>query len=252
MVRVILIGSNGRMGQVLTSLIDAREGMAVTAGIDLNTKSENYPVFNSLQDFNGKADVIIDFSHPDTISGYLPEAVKRKLPVVIATTGLSDKIITMINEASEKIPVFISANMSLGINLLQQLISKAAMVLGNEFEVEIVEKHHKMKKDSPSGTALMLADSINKVKGNKFRKVCGREGTDCLRQSDEIGIHAVRGGTIVGEHDVYFTGTDEVIKIGHIAYSRNVFATGAIAAAEFLYKCKPGIYDMQDLISSSV
>lgn len=251
MIKVILNGCNGRMGQTLTGLIGQLDDMKVVAGVDLDTASKGYPVFQSLAECPVEADVLIDFSHPKTLPGFLPVALARHLPAVIATTGMSPDDVASIEAAAKKIPVFRTANMSLGVNLMQNLVRDASKVLGERYDVEIVEKHHKLKKDSPSGTALMLADSINEVRVKKLRYVCGREGRDSLRQADELGIHALRGGTIVGEHDVYFTGTDELIQVGHKAYTRTVFATGAIAAARYLAKQKPGLYTMQDMINES-
>jgi 4-hydroxy-tetrahydrodipicolinate reductase len=239
------------MGKVLTALIATTEDLRVVAGIDLNGTPESYPVFPDLAACTIDADVIIDFTHPSTLSRLLAEASRRNLAAVIATTGLSGADLTLLDTASQSIPIFRSANMSLGINLMQSLIKSAAKVLGDRYDVEIVEKHHKLKKDAPSGTALMLADSINEARDKKLRYVNGREGRDSLRQADELGIHALRGGTLVGEHDVYFTGTDELIQIGHKAYTRQVFATGAMAAARYLCGRKPGLYSMQDMIHES-
>ncbi len=251
MIRIILHGCNGRMGKVLTALIATTDDLRVVAGIDLNGTAESYPVFPDLAACTVDADVIIDFTHPSTLNGLLAEASRRKLPAVIATTGLSEADLMLLQTAANLIPVFRSANMSLGINLLQSLVKSAAKVLGDRYDVEIVEKHHKLKKDAPSGTALMLADSINEVRIKKLRYVNGRESRDSLRQADELGIHALRGGTLVGEHDVYFAGTDELIQVGHKAYTRQVFATGAMAAARYLYGRKPGLYNMQDMIHES-
>jgi 4-hydroxy-tetrahydrodipicolinate reductase len=252
MIKVILNGCNGRMGKVLTSLIGGMDDMSVVAGVDVNTQPvDGYPVFASLAECPVMADVLLDFSNPKTLSVLLLEAVKRNLPVVIATTGLATGELELVEKSSRKIPIFRSANMSLGINLLQNLVQSATKVLGERYDVEIVEKHHKLKKDSPSGTALMLADSINEVRLEQLRLVHGREGRECLRQPDELGMHSLRGGTIVGEHDVYFTGTDELIQLGHKAHSRQVFATGAIAAAKYLINRKPGLYNMQDMINEA-
>ncbi len=251
MIKVILNGCNGRMGRVLTSLIAPMDDMQVVAGVDINTAPDSYPVFPHLADCTVEADVLIDFSHPKTLPEFLPEAVQRKLPCVIATTGIGAEDIALIERSAKKLPIFRTANMSLGINLVQNLVKSASKVLGERYDVEIVEKHHKLKKDSPSGTALMLADSINEVRVEKLHYVCGREGRDTLRQANELGIHSLRGGTIVGEHDVIFTGTDELIQVGHIAYTRQVFATGAIAAARYVHSRKPGLYTMQDMINES-
>jgi len=251
MVRIILNGCNGRMGTVLTDLVAKTTDMQVVTGIDVFELPRDYPVFSSLADCDVKADVIIDFSSPKGLGTWLPVAVERKLPVVVATTGMDGEQLKLLEEASNRIPLFQSGNMSLGINLVQQLLQSSAKVLGDRFDVEIIEKHHNLKKDSPSGTALMLADSINSVRVNKYRYVCGREGGDTLRKNDELGIHSLRGGTIVGQHEVSFAGQDEVITIGHQAFSRQVFGTGALAAARYVVRMRPGRYSMQDMINES-
>lgn len=251
MVRVILNGCGGRMGQVLTNLIGGMTDMEVVAGVDVVEAARPYPVFPNLESCPLEADVLIDFSIPKTMHAYLPVAVARKLAVVVATTGLGPAELDLLERAASDIAVFRSANMSVGINLVQQLLQSTAKVLGDRYDIEIVEKHHRLKKDAPSGTALMLAESINAVRPRKLRYVCGREGPDTLRQNDELGIHSLRGGTIVGEHEVTFAGQDEVITIAHHAFSRQVFATGAIAAARYAVRRKPGLYSMQDMINES-
>lgn len=251
MIRAILNGCGGRMGQVLTSLIGGMPDMEVVAGVDVVEAARPYPVFPNLESCTLEADVLIDFSIPKTMHAYLPVAVSRKLAVVVATTGLGPAELDLLERAAADIAVFRSANMSVGINLVQQLLQSTAKVLGDRYDIEIVEKHHRLKKDAPSGTALMLAESINAVRPRKLRYVCGREGPDTLRQNDELGIHSLRGGTIVGEHEVTFAGQDEVITIAHHAFSRQVFATGAIAAARYAVRQKPGLYSMQDMINES-
>ncbi|MDC7246587.1 MAG: 4-hydroxy-tetrahydrodipicolinate reductase, partial [Sphaerochaetaceae bacterium] len=251
MIDVILYGCNGRMGTVLSGLIADIDNMRVVAGIDIHESVKDYPVFDSLQACTVSADVMIDFSSPLSLAEYVPIAMERRLPVVAATTGLKPHDVRLLEKASKIIPVFRSANMSIGINLIQQLLQTSAKILGDRFDIEIIEKHHHFKKDSPSGTALMLADSINDVLIEKKKYVNGRDGNDLKRTPEEIGIHAVRGGSIVGEHEVLFAGKDEVISISHSAYSRTVFATGAIAAALFLTSCKPKMYNMQDMITAT-
>ncbi len=251
MTRVILNGCSGRMGTVLTDLIENQTDMLVAAGIDIQTVERPYPVFPSLQACTEEADVVIDFSSSKALHALLPVAIQRGLPVVIATTGLGTDDLVALQEASEQIPVFRSGNMSLGINLVQQLLQSATKVLGERFDIEIIEKHHNQKKDAPSGTAIMLADSINEVLVKKLAYVCGREGNDALRQPGELGIHAIRGGTIVGQHEVTFAGQDEIISIGHQAFSRQVFATGAIAAARYIVRQRHGMFSMQDMINES-
>ena len=251
MTRVILNGCGGRMGTVLTELIGKMDDMQVVAGIDIAKVERSYPVFASLEACDREADVMIDFSSPQTIHTFLPVAVARRLPLVIATTGLGPEEITLVEDAALSIPIFRSGNMSLGINLVQQLLQSATKVLGDRYDIEIIEKHHNQKKDSPSGTALMLADSINAVRLKKLRYVCGREGSDTKRQADELGIHSLRGGTIVGQHEVVFAGQDEIISIEHQSFSRTVFATGALSAARYVARQKAGLFSMQDMINES-
>lgn len=251
MIKVILNGCSGRMGSVLTDLIAITNDMEVVAGIDVIKTDRAYPIFDSLVACTVSADVIIDFSSAASLVTYLPTAIERKLPAVVATTGLTVAELNLLDQAAHKIAIFRSGNMSLGINLVQQLLQSTTQVLGDNWDVEIVEKHHHFKKDAPSGTALMLAHSIKEVSKKPLYNVCGREGGDVLRQGDEIGIHSLRGGTIVGEHEVFFAGEDEVISIGHQAFSRKVFATGAIAAARYLVRQKQGLFTMQEMINET-
>ncbi len=253
MTRIIINGCFGRMGQVLTSAIQNQDEMNVVAGIDLTIPPghSGFPVYNSLETCTVDADVIIDFSHPDCIIEILPVAASRKIAVVIATTGLGQKHHDLIKKYSQNIPVFHSANMSLGINLIKDLIKKTASVLGCGYDIEIVEMHHRLKKDSPSGTGLILFNALNEVFEPKKRAVCGRESDNQLRSSEEIGIHSLRGGTIIGEHDVIFAGPDELVSIGHKAYSRQIFAQGAIQAAKYIAGKSPALYTMDKMISES-
>ncbi|MCK9482510.1 MAG: 4-hydroxy-tetrahydrodipicolinate reductase [Bacteroidia bacterium] len=249
MTRVILNGCNGRMGKTLATLIASQQNVEVVAGIDLNQGDASFPVFSSLSECDVIADVIIDFSTPQSLHSYVPSAVEKGLALVVATTGLEEKELSLLEEASSKIAIFRSGNMSLGINLLQKVVATAAKVLADSFDVEIVEKHHNQKQDSPSGTALMLADSVNEALDNSLSYTFGRHGLKTKREKGELGIHAVRGGTIVGEHEVLFAGEDEVISFSHRAFSRNVFATGAIAAAKYITTVAPGIYNMSDMLA---
>lgn len=251
MIKIILHGCSGRMGSVLTDLIAPMDSMEVVAGIDVVTTNRAYPIFSSLEACTVSADVIIDFSSAASLVTYLPTAIQHKLPVVVATTGLTADALDLLDQAAHKIAVFRSGNMSLGINLVQQLLQSTTQVLGEKWDVEIIEKHHHFKKDAPSGTALMLAQSIKEASSKSLYNVCGREGGNVLRQSDEIGIHSLRGGTIVGEHEVFFAGEDEVISIGHQAFSRKIFATGAIAAARYLVHQKQGLFTMQEMINET-
>lgn len=247
--KIILSGCNGRMGRVITECAAQRSDCLIVAGIDLNTAMNGgYPVFSSAAACDVNADMIIDFSHPSALSPLLDLATRKKLPVVVSTTGLSHDQVGEIGEASKSIPVFFSANMSLGVNLMAELSKIAARLLGNDFDIEIVEKHHNRKIDAPSGTALMLADQISAVLPQKPRYVYDRHSQRQKRSRNEIGLHAVRGGTITGEHDVIFAGRDEVLTISHSAYSKEVFATGSVNAALFLYGKPAGLYNMADMI----
>jgi len=249
MIRVIIHGCCGRMGNVLANLISSTTDMQVVAGIDIMEASCAFPVYRNLESCKVEADVLIDFSSPSSLKNFLPVVVDRHIPVVVATTGLGPEELDMLRQASAAIAVFRSASMSVGVNLMEKLLQNASKVLGDRYDVEIIEKHHKLKKDAPSGTALMLADAINGVRQNPLRYVYGRQGSDSLRKSDELGIHSIRGGTFIGEHEVIFAGMDEVITIGHRAYSRQIYANGAIAAARYSVRQKPGLYSMHDMIN---
>ncbi|MDR3318694.1 MAG: 4-hydroxy-tetrahydrodipicolinate reductase, partial [Clostridiales bacterium] len=230
--KIIICGLNGKMGQaVYTAAISA--GHSVAAGIDGTEAAHGVPLF---KDFSGapEADVIIDFSRPSALNMLLGHAVKTKTPLVLATTGYSEAETEAIQAAAKKTAVFFSRNMSLGISLLSALCEKAAKVLGAAFEVEIIEKHHNQKADAPSGTALMLAEAVKSGRSDGLNIISGRAGSSCKRQPDELGIHSVRGGGIIGEHEVMFIAPDEIITLSHSAYSRAIFAKGAISAAEYL------------------
>ena len=247
---IILSGCQGKMGHVLEETIAARTDCRVAAGFDIRTDEQRaFPVFASPAECTVKADAIIDYSHPSALDGLLDYALDSKTPLVIATTGYSEEQIAKIRKAAEEIPVFFSFNMSLGINLLAELAKKAAAFLGDQFDIEIVEKHHNRKIDAPSGTALMLADAINETLDNRNQYVYDRHSVRRKREKNEIGIHSVRGGTIVGEHEVIFAGHDEVITLSHSANSREIFAVGSVNAAVFLGGVtEPGLYNMSDLL----
>lgn len=249
MTNIILSGCNGHMGRVITRLCEQDKDVKITAGIDINDFCENeYPVYTDAEKCDVCADVIIDFSHPSALDGVLALAVKRNIPVIIATTGLSEEQRAKIAEASGKTAVFFSANMSLGINLLIALAKKATALLEGNFDIEILEKHHNKKIDAPSGTALAIADGISEVLENTPEYVFDRHSVRRKRAPREIGIHSVRGGTIVGEHSVIFAGQDEVIELKHQATSKEVFAVGSIKAAKFLKGKPAGMYSMDDLV----
>ncbi|MDO4618219.1 MAG: 4-hydroxy-tetrahydrodipicolinate reductase [Clostridia bacterium] len=253
MTKIILSGCNGKMGQVITQLLSDNTDTEIVAGIDINDCLQNtYPVFCDLEKCDTEADVIVDFSHPSAFDKLMDFANRRNLPIVVATTGLSKEQKERLKKDSENIPVFFSANMSLGINLLIALSKKAARVLGEGFDIEIIEQHHNQKIDAPSGTALALADGINEEMDNSFGYVYDRHAYRKKRDKKEIGIHAIRGGTIVGKHDVIFAGNDEVITLKHEASSKEVFAVGAVKAAQFMAGKPKGFYSMDDLIGGII
>lgn len=252
MTKVIMHGCNGKMGQMITNIISSDPEVEIVAGIDVFTGISNtYPVFTSFKECDVKADAIIDFASVQAFDPMMDYVLETKTPVVVCTTGLSEDQIKRIETVSKEVAVLKSANMSLGINLLLKILKDAAEVLAPAgFDIEIVEKHHNLKKDAPSGTALALADSINEKMGNRYHYVYDRSQDLERRTSDEIGISAVRGGTIVGDHDVIFAGEDEVITFSHTAYSKAVFGKGAVEAAKFLEGKNPGLYNMQDVIDA--
>ena len=250
MLRLIISGCNGHMGRVVTDIASRDPDIDIVAGFDINTqKLGSYPVYSDPMEFGGHADVIVDFSHPSALEGLLRYATARNIAVVLCTTGYGEEQLEQIHAASNKIPVFRSGNMSLGINLMMDLIRRACAVLGDQFDVEIVERHHRRKIDAPSGTALMLAEAAASALPYKAQYVYERESVRRPRGKNEIGISAVRGGTIVGEHEIIFAGLDEIIEITHTALSRDVFAAGAVRAAKFMAKTKqPGLYTMSDVL----
>ena len=252
MVRAIMHGCNGYMGQVITGLIKEDPGIEIVAGIDLLDCMDNgYPVFTKISDCNVEADVIIDFASAKATDALLAFGTERQIPMVLCTTGLTEEQLEAVEEASRKVAVLKSANMSLGVNMLLKLLKEAANVLAPAgFDIEIVEKHHNRKVDAPSGTALALADSVNEALGNVYEYKFDRSQTREKRSPKEIGISAVRGGTIVGDHDVIFAGTDEVVTFSHTAYSRAVFGKGAIQAAKFLAGKPAGHYEMSHVIDA--
>lgn len=250
MTRIIMHGCNGAMGQTITKLVREDDSVEIVAGIDTrNTIDNGYPVFQSLRQCEVEADVIIDFSSAAAVDSLLDNAIAKQLPVVLCTTGLSEEQMRKVKVSSGMIPILRSANMSLGINMLMKLLQDTVRTLEPAgFDVEIVEKHHNQKIDAPSGTALALADSINAAVDGQYEYVYDRSRDRRKREKKELGISAVRGGTIVGEHEVIFAGTDEVIEFKHTAYSKAVFAKGAVAAAKFLAGRRAGLYNMSDVI----
>lgn len=248
MVNIVLCGALGKMGRVLANIIAARDDCRVCAGIDISEGQADFPIVKKPQELAEKPDVIIDFSHPSVLSDLLEYCLTNNVALVAATTGYTDEDIAKIKSAAEQIPVFFTWNMSLGINLLSTLAKTAAKILGGQFDIEIVEKHHNQKLDAPSGTALMLANAINEVLDEPKSYIYDRHSQRKKRSENEIGIHSIRGGTIVGEHEIIFAGRDEVITLSHQAASKEVFAVGAVNAAVYLSKMGAGIYDMSDLM----
>lgn len=250
MIKIILCGCNGKMGQVISEIVGKDAEAQIVAGVDLNTEAKNgYPVFAQIAACDREADVIIDFSHPSVLSEMLQYSVEKQIPLVLCTTGLSQEQLIEVQNAAKQVAILRSANMSLGINILLKLIQEAAKVLAVAgFDMEIVERHHNQKLDAPSGTALALADSLNAAMGNTYFYKYDRSAERAKRDEKEIGISAVRGGTIVGEHEIIFAGRDEVIELKHTAYSKAIFGNGAVQAAKFLAGCGAGMYDMSDVI----
>ncbi|MDO5602540.1 MAG: 4-hydroxy-tetrahydrodipicolinate reductase [Oscillospiraceae bacterium] len=255
MIQVCISGALGFMGKCLRELIAGRADCQVACGIDARaeniTSDDPIPLYPSFDAVKEKPDVIIDFSSPTGTADMLSYCEKTKTPCVVCTTGLDDLILDRMKRLAAQTAVFHSANMSLGVNLVMELAQIAAGVLGDHFDIEIIEKHHNRKVDAPSGTALMIADAINRTENGKFDYVYDRHATRAARTQHEIGFHAVRGGNIVGEHEILFCGQNETISISHSASSREVFAEGAVNAAVFLTKQAPGFYCMQDLIKQN-
>ena len=250
MVKIIMHGCNGHMGQVISGIVEKDPDAEIVAGIDIADQGKNsYPVFTDIDACQVEADAIIDFSSAKATDKLLEYSAARQIPVVLCSTGLSEEQLAKVEETSKKVAVLKSANMSLGINTLLKLVQDAAKVLATAgFDMEIVEKHHRLKVDAPSGTALALADSLNEAMDNKYHYVYDRSQKREKRDDKEIGISAVRGGTIVGEHEIIFAGQDEVIEFKHTAYSKAIFGKGAVEAAKFLAGKPAGRYDMSDVI----
>ncbi len=251
MVRILMHGCSGRMGHMITDIVARDEECRIVCGVDaFGDAYSSYPIYRTLDEVKEEVDVVIDFSNAKAVDGLLDYCAQHGTPVVVCTTGLSREQIAHLEETAKKIPVLRSANMSLGINLLLSVLKEVSPKLAAAgFDIEIVEKHHNQKLDAPSGTALALADAVNESMDNAYDYVYDRSGRREKRPQNEIGISAVRGGTIVGDHDVIFAGEDEVITFSHRAYSRAVFGKGAVEAAKYLSAQKPGLYDMQDVLA---
>ncbi|MBE7025294.1 MAG: 4-hydroxy-tetrahydrodipicolinate reductase [Ruminococcaceae bacterium] len=250
MINVIINGANGKMGKTVASMLATMPDFSVCAGVDVYTEQYgDFPIVEKPRLIPTVGDVIIDFSNPAALLDLLPYAMEKKIPVVVCTTGLGNEHKSLLEAAAREIPVFFSANMSLGISLLTELVKKATAVLGEGYDIEIIEKHHNRKLDAPSGTAMAIADAISEVATKEY--VYDRHSVRRPRGKQELGIHAVRGGTIVGEHTVLFAGQDEVIEVKHSAGSRDIFAVGAIRAAAFLLDKPAGMYAMRDLVAAA-
>ncbi len=249
MIRILLCGANGKMGHVIASCAAQREDMKIAAGIDLNTAVySDFPIYPDFDSCSEEVDVIVDFSNPALLDKLLDYAKKTKTPLIAATTGYTAEQTAKIKEAAKEIAVFFTFNMSLGVNLLTALSVQAAKILGDQFDIEIIERHHNLKVDAPSGTAVMLAEAINKAQDERYVYEYDRHSRRMKRPKNEIGIHAIRGGTIVGEHEVLFAGRDEQLSLKHTATSKEVFAVGAVNAAAYLSGKPAGLYDMTDLL----
>ena len=250
MTRIAICGACGKMGRFINDVIQGRDDCEVTAGIDkFGSAYDSFEVVKTPGEMKEKPDVIIDFSHPSALGELLSYGLENNVPLVLATTGYNEQELAEIHKAAEQVPVFFTFNMTLGINLMAELAKTAAKVLGGQYDIEIIEKHHNQKIDAPSGTAIMLADAVNSVLEPRYTYVYDRHSVRAKRTKTEIGMHAIRGGTIVGEHEILFAGRDEVISLKHEAHSKQVFAVGAVNAAVFLSGKEAGLYDMSDLLA---
>lgn len=248
MIKVLLSGCLGKMGKVVIDASKKFSNLEIVAGVDTATcENSVFPIYNNIFECNLEIDVIVDFSRPSALGNLLKYSKGKNIPIVLCTTGFSTDQLAEINQASKELPIFRSANMSFGINLINNLLKEVSSLLYNDFDIEIIEKHHNQKVDSPSGTALMLANTIKDSIEEETKFVYGREGI-AKRNNNEIGIHAIRGGSIVGDHNIIFAGSGEVIEISHSAISREVFAYGALKACEFMYHKQKGLYNMDNII----
>ena len=250
MIKILLSGAHGRMGKAVLAATESTSGrLEVISGVDIADGNSTFPVYHDINLTVEKPDVIIDFSHHTSLPSIMEYAVKHNIPAVIATTGHTEEESAIMKKSAEHIPVFFSRNMSLGVNLLIALCKKASEILGEDFDIEIIEKHHHNKLDAPSGTALMIADAISETRAES-EYIYDRHSVRKKRETKEIGIHAVRGGSIIGEHEVIFAGKDELITLSHSAASRELFATGALKAAEFIVGKSAGLYDMNSMVAA--
>lgn len=248
MIKILLVGCNGKMGHMISSVAQKSENLKIEAGIDMKTYSDfGYPVYTNINDVKETVDVILDFSRPTSLDSITAYAISKNIPIVLCTTGYSDEQTSYIKDLRNQIPVFFSANMSIGINIVNNILKSISQKLYEDFDIEIIEKHHNQKVDAPSGTALLLANTIKDSIDSETIFVKGRDGI-AKREHNEIGIHAIRGGSIVGDHEVIFAGQGEVIEIKHSAISREVFALGALKACQFVYNKPKGLYSMDDVV----
>lgn len=252
MIKILLVGCNGKMGTMISTVAQSSSTMEIAAGFDSKTVGNfAYPIYDSIFNVKEKVDVILDFSRPATLEDISKFALEKNIPVVFCTTGYSAEQLTYINELSSKIPVFHSANMSIGINIVNNILKSISNTLYKDFDIEIIEKHHNQKVDAPSGTALLLANTIKNSIDDETEFNYGREGIS-KREDKEIGIHAIRGGNIIGDHEVIFAGKGEVIEIKHSAISREVFAVGALKACEYIHGKAPGMYSMDNVVNKTM
>lgn len=248
MVKILLVGCSGKMGQIISSSVTNFNNLKIVAGVDkFKCNTLNYPIFENINKCTEDIDVVLDFSRPETLSSIIEFVTKHNKPVIFCTTGYTKEQKDEIISLSNKVPVFYSANMSIGINVINNVLKNISNLLFKDFDIEIIEKHHNQKVDAPSGTALLLANTIKDSIKDETHFIYGREGI-AKRDSKEIGIHTVRGGTIIGEHEVIFAGNDEIIEIKHTALSRKVFAIGALKACAFMYDKSKGLYSMDDIV----
>ncbi|MBW9156598.1 4-hydroxy-tetrahydrodipicolinate reductase [Clostridium tagluense] len=251
MIRMLLNGCNGKMGKVISEMAKASTNISIVAGIDKNSSGLTYPCYNHINECEDEIDVILDFSRPDALDALCQYSKAKNIPIVFCTTGYTEKQLSKIYSLSEDIAVFHSANMSIGINIINNMLRSISNMLYKDFDIEIIEKHHNQKVDAPSGTALLLANTIKDSIEEETIFNNGRNGLH-KRERNEIGIHAIRGGNIIGDHEIIFAGKGECIEIKHTAISREVFAIGALKACEYLYKKEKGLYNMDDVVNTSL
>jgi 4-hydroxy-tetrahydrodipicolinate reductase len=248
MIKMLLNGCNGKMGKIISEMANSSSTISIVAGVDKNASNLNYPCYNSINECNDDIDVILDFSRPDALDSLCKYSKEKNIPIVFCTTGYTVEDLAKINSLSSETAVFHSANMSIGVNIVNNILKSISNMLYKDFDIEIIEKHHNQKVDAPSGTALLLANTIKDSIKDETLFVKGRDGLS-KRDPNEIGIHAVRGGNIIGDHEIIFAGKGECIEIKHTAISREVFAVGALKACEYIYKKESGLYTMDDVVN---